>query len=254
MDLLRELNRLRPTVVHFSGHGERTTPANEAGLVLRGPDGEPQRVGAEALEQTFRSAGSVALVVLNACYSDQLVHALLRSVPCVVGMRGPVFDDAARAFSVGLYGALAERESLARAYAQGCAAIRLFGVSGYDRPQLAARGGIEVEKLVLAAVPSGGAVSSQGGTGASSMAIPNMNAVIHGGSNPIIAQNSTVHVASASPGERQREELARRAQRVSMEHLNDPVAQPRQGHMTAAGYALLLMMFLLIVIALRLVN
>jgi hypothetical protein len=46
---------------------------------------------------------------------------------------------------------LGERESIAAAYAQGCAAIGLECLPAADRPQLAVRDGVDAEQLVLAA-------------------------------------------------------------------------------------------------------
>ena len=79
LDLLRELRRLKPTVVHFSGHsgpdvaserhpdpaprrdvvGEPSHDSAEPrhGLFFQGRDGRPQFVSTEALKQTFGAAG-----------------------------------------------------------------------------------------------------------------------------------------------------------------------------------------------------
>ena len=93
LDLLRELRKVRPVIVHFSGHGAsvgsgdhrsaprpRRDPVGESGLhgdeppreglLFQGPDGRPQLVSIVALEETFGASGaSVQLVVLSACYS-----------------------------------------------------------------------------------------------------------------------------------------------------------------------------------------
>jgi diguanylate cyclase (GGDEF)-like protein len=169
LDLLRELRKLRPTVIHFSGHSRRgaagepwpvqappevlpeAEPAPEHGLYFQGPDGHPQLVSTSALEETFGAAGaSVRLVVLNACYSEVQAEALLSRVDCVVGVSGAVRDDAARSFAIGFYGGLGERESIALAYRQGCAAISLEGLRDADRPQLKVRTGVDAARLVLA--------------------------------------------------------------------------------------------------------
>jgi hypothetical protein len=173
LDLLRELRKLKPTVVHFSGHGSPGVAgardstlgphrdvvaehsaidgASQHGLFFQGPDGRPQLVSSEALEAAFDAAGSsVKLVVLNACYSEPQAAALLTRVDCVVGMRGSILDDAARSFAIGFYGGLGERESVAAAYKQGCAAIRLEGLPNADRPQLRTRHGADAAELVLA--------------------------------------------------------------------------------------------------------
>ena len=146
LDLLRELRRLKPTVVHFSGHGgpspvgtgatSRDVSAGagpydnelQRGLFFQGPDGRAQVVTAQALDEAFSAAGSsVKLVVLSACYSDMQAEALRAHVDCVVGMSGSIVDDAARNFAIGFYGGLGECESIAAAFRQGYAAISLEG-------------------------------------------------------------------------------------------------------------------------------
>jgi len=171
LDLLRELRRLKPTVVHFSGHGGQrsadtvvpgkpsrdinldTDPVGRQrpnGLFFQGADGQAQLVTGQALQDTFGAAGaSVQLIVLSACHSDQQADALRTYVDCVVGMTGAINDDAARHFSVGFYGGLGEGESIASAFRQGCAAISLEGLPDRERPQLYVRDGVDATKLVL---------------------------------------------------------------------------------------------------------
>ncbi|HWO26224.1 MAG TPA: CHAT domain-containing protein [Kofleriaceae bacterium] len=181
LDLLRELRKLRPTVVHFSGHGGRGVAGEEPselapseqsprrdvvvapgesggelehGLFFQGPDGQPRLVSTAALEEAFGAAGaSVKLVVLSACYSESQAEALLTHVDCVVGMGGPIRDDAARSFAIGFYGGLGERESVATAHKQGRAAIALEGLRDGELPQLKVRAGVDANRLVLAADP-----------------------------------------------------------------------------------------------------
>ena len=86
----------------------------------------------------------------------------------MVGTDGPIGDNAARSFAVGFYGGLGERESVAAAYRQGCAAMSLeAGPESGDRdvirdpamrpkpvrPRLKVRAGVDAEQLVLAADP-----------------------------------------------------------------------------------------------------
>jgi hypothetical protein len=174
LDLLRELRRLRPTVVHFSGHGGQRVPGEQRpgmspaprrdiagdpavgsepqhGLFFQGAGGRAQFVSAQAIEETFGAAGSsVKLVVLSACYSAVQADALLAHIDCVVGMSGSIRDDAARSFAIGFYGGLGERESVAAAYKQGRAAISLEGWPDGERPQLIVRAGVDATQLVLA--------------------------------------------------------------------------------------------------------
>lgn len=175
LDLLDELRKLKPTVVHFSGHGGCGEVGADAGagrgswtevgiaghgandnrprpgLFFQGAENRPQLVSTAALKETFGAAGrSVQLVVLNACYSEMQADALLAHVGCVVGVSGSIDDRAARNFSIGFYGGLGECQSVAAAYRQGRAAISLEGMPDNDRPQLRVRDGDDAERLILA--------------------------------------------------------------------------------------------------------
>jgi hypothetical protein len=136
IDLLRDLRELRPTIVHFSGHGARSTateptsnrdvvaigaPSDQPdGLVVHSANGHSRIVTPDALAQTFAAVrAEVRLVMLNACYSASMAEALLAHVDCVVGMSEAIHDDAARSFLVGFYGGLGEHESIAAAFKQG---------------------------------------------------------------------------------------------------------------------------------------
>jgi hypothetical protein len=173
-DLLSELRRLKPTLVHFSGHGGRHKLATASsarrdvvtelgaadgsvaggeyvhGLFFEEPDGRPQFVSATALREMFGAAGaSVRLVMLNAGYSEVQAEALLVHVDCAVGFRGPSRHDAARCFMIGFYGALAEGRSIADSYRQSCAAMRLEGWRDGDQPRLMVRKEVDAERLML---------------------------------------------------------------------------------------------------------
>lgn len=177
LDLVRELHRLQPTVVQFSGHGGNGTAralqlrvhrdvvddfsadddSECRGLFFQDADGAARRVSAAALRDTFGAAGSsVKLVVLNACYSESTADALLVHVDCVVGMTGSIRDEAARSFAIGFYSGLGECASVEAAYRGGCAAIRLEGCADGDRPRLKVRRGVDPSTLVLATLTMAG--------------------------------------------------------------------------------------------------
>jgi hypothetical protein len=161
LDLLRALRKLRPAVVHYSGHG------GQDGLHFQAPDGRTSLVSPTAIAETLGAAGaSVKLVVLNACYTEQHADALLAHVDCVVGIDGGIADGAARSFAIGFYGGLGERASVAAAFRHGCAAIRLEGRSDGDPrrdvagdaperagPRLKVRPGVDADRLMLGADP-----------------------------------------------------------------------------------------------------
>src|SRR5262245_36284617 len=113
LDLLRELRELRPTIVHFSGHGVPTVgtadrgwgrdiaadvpPEDEpSGVMFDSASGRSQLVTPEAIARTFGAVDTpVRLVVLNACYTVAVAEALRGYVDCVVGMTGAIHHDAA---------------------------------------------------------------------------------------------------------------------------------------------------------------
>ena len=192
-DLLHTLRKLKPTVVHFSGHGGGVSPGEQPagyapqrdiaervpqpGLFFQDGDGNAQFIPEPALVETFSAAGaSVSLVVLNACYSAELAMGLLAHVDCVVGMRGSIGDDAAREFAIGFYGGLAQGETVHAAWKQGRAAIRLTGVCDADLPQLEVRAGVDARRYILA--PYGSGPMSVGEPRPSTARLPQLTAAL----------------------------------------------------------------------------
>jgi hypothetical protein len=140
-DLMRYLNELSPTVLHFSGHASRCAAdggsptagagardvesRRAAGVVLHGQD-RAQHVDVDALARMIKSASpDTRLVVLNACHSAAVADSLCRVVDCVIAVDGALEDDAARSFAVGLYRALGNHCSVGNAFSQ--AAATLYG-------------------------------------------------------------------------------------------------------------------------------
>jgi hypothetical protein len=122
--LMRALNEMSPTILHFSGHGTGSVASTAsshggmhrdvqspcgAGILLEGLDGA-QHVGHRALADMIASVPPVPrLVVLNACHSADVADSLREVVDCVVGVDGAIEDTAAREFTVGFYRALGYR-------------------------------------------------------------------------------------------------------------------------------------------------
>jgi hypothetical protein len=145
-DLLRELRKLKPTVVHFCGHGS----AN--GLFFQAVDGLPSVVSGDAIAKTFDAVEApLQLVVLNACYSESQAKELQAHVACIIGMTAQIGDESSRHFAIGFYGGLAHGASVASAYKQGCAAIALEGpaLADRDQPKLIVRDGVDASKITL---------------------------------------------------------------------------------------------------------
>jgi CHAT domain-containing protein len=102
LDLLRGLNEVRPTIVHFAGHGL----ASE-GIVLPDGRGGEVVVAGDALRKLFEAfPHTVRLVVLNACSSREQCEEVKEAIGCAIGMNAAMGDVAARRFAEALYGAL----------------------------------------------------------------------------------------------------------------------------------------------------
>jgi hypothetical protein len=173
-EMMRHLNALQPTIIHFSGHGgdsadirvleAEPSPAAQleiagtvpGGIHLEGEQRRPQPVTTRALTQMIQSAApSARVVVLNACFTDGAADALCRVVDCVVGMRGAISDHAARSFAIAFYRALGHRRSVGNAVAQAIAELAALGLPEEHRPVCRPREGITAEDVVLPTVHRG---------------------------------------------------------------------------------------------------
>ena len=169
-EVMRDLNELQPTVIHFSGHGgsagvdghdERRQPrpprasagVRVPGILLQDEQRQPQHVSARALTQMIGSAApSARLVVLNACFSDAVAEALRAVVDCVVGMRGAIGQAAARSFAVGFYRALGHRRSVGNAVKQAVATLAAKRLPDEHFPICRTRDGVSAAQVALRAV------------------------------------------------------------------------------------------------------
>lgn len=244
-DLLRELSRSRAAVVHFRGRAAVATGAEPAGVVLQDERGALQRVSVNALAHVLAATGASAeLVVLSACYSDALAPALLSCAPCVVAIEGWLDDAAARAYAVGLYGALAQGESIAAAHGQGCAAVSLCGAAATGRPRLFERPGVVAAlRHVRQRAPAAAAGPRSEPTPAT------YNASFQDGRHAIVAQNSVVNVTQAARDAELRAQAMERARVVTLQYLSDPVGKPREsapapGGLRLAALAIAALLFL----------
>lgn len=134
-DLLHLLNKHRPDIVHFSGHGSHT-----GALVFCDDAGQARLVKPEALKQLFNVVkDNVKVVVLNACYSEEQATEISTVVDYVVGMREAVGDVSARIFASHFYSALAFGRTVDEAYEQGKVAVVLENAPDDGLPVLLKR-------------------------------------------------------------------------------------------------------------------
>lgn len=144
-DLQRELLRVRPHVLHFSGHGKTDR------LIVEGRDGVlGVEIDAAALIDLISVLrDDLRLVVLNACHSESLAASLARHVDYAVGMNEPIEDEAAIDFSASFYQAIAFGRSIEVAFRLGCNALRLRQVPEAQAPRLKTRNSGDTGALVL---------------------------------------------------------------------------------------------------------
>jgi hypothetical protein len=111
---------ISPQIVHFCGHG-----MGEQGLVLENDRGQPQLITTEDLVDLLKMfAGEIECVILNACHSQAQAKEIVKEIDYVVSMKQEILDDAAKAFSVGFYRALAAGRTINFAFDFGCYSIK----------------------------------------------------------------------------------------------------------------------------------
>lgn len=110
-------------IVHFMGHGGHNR--KDSFLLFEDEYGAPKEITAK--EFIHRIEKTAFLVTLNACVSatpgetefSNLAHALTeQGVPYALGMRFPIYDEDAKAFSTAFYSELARGHSVEKALCQ----------------------------------------------------------------------------------------------------------------------------------------
>lgn len=144
-DLLQSLNRYRPHIVHFSGHGNQTGE-----LILVDNTGAPKAVSAAALKALFTTLkDNIQVVILNACYSRSQALAITEVINCVVGMSDVIGDQAAIIFAASFYRALGFGRSIQEAFDQGKVALLLEDIPEENTPELLTKTGVNPDQIFL---------------------------------------------------------------------------------------------------------
>ena len=143
-DILQHMNELKPTVVHFSGHG-----TNQDELVLQDRNGDPAFISLASLVGAFELFDSVRLVFFNTCHSYKQAAACTQFVDSAIGMNQEIGDTAARVFASHFYSAIGFGKSIPDAFKQAKNALMLEGIPEESTPELHLRTGVEESDLVL---------------------------------------------------------------------------------------------------------
>lgn len=162
-DVMHALNEWKPTIVHFSGHGASSADVRaeegtrnfagdprEGAILLHSETDLAHPVGAAALARILQAASpATRIVVLNACYSEEMGRRLSEAVDCVVGMRGAIGDEAARDFSAGFYRALGFGKPISNVIAQARARLGAGPKEDSDPIVCHLRPGLSLDDITL---------------------------------------------------------------------------------------------------------
>ena len=143
-DILQYMNELKPTVVHFSGHG-----TNQDELVLQDRNGDAALISLASIVGAFELFDSVRLVFFNTCHSYNQAAACTQYIDAAIGMNQEIGDTAARVFASQFYSAIGFGKSIPTAFRQAKNALMLEGIPEESTPELHLRSGIEESDLVL---------------------------------------------------------------------------------------------------------
>jgi CHAT domain len=146
-DLIGLLNRHRPHIVHFSGHGSA-----DGNIYFASDDGSDRTVDDVALIAVLRACSDqIRVVVLSACHSASLAESLVEAslVECAVGMSNSIGDEAASIFAARFYGSLCDGQSVQRAFDQARAELTLEQFPDQDTPVLYVQSGVDSGSIFL---------------------------------------------------------------------------------------------------------
>lgn len=156
LDVLDAINRLQPTVLHFSGHGAETGE-----LVFQDAAGESTFVTKQAIAAAISTASkAIPVVFFNSCFSAGQAEEVVKFVDAAVGMNRSIGDDAAREFAAAFYSAIGYGLSVATAFSQAKAALMLLNIPEHETPELHIRAGVDPDTLVLVR-PEGESISNE---------------------------------------------------------------------------------------------
>jgi hypothetical protein len=113
-DWLQAINRHKPEIVHFMGHGSVSS------IQIADGDRGSQELDAEHVQGFFEATGGcVELAVLHSCLSASQAESVAEEVGVAVGTSHSIEDSEAVGFSGAFYNAIASGQSIETAFQQG---------------------------------------------------------------------------------------------------------------------------------------
>jgi hypothetical protein len=138
IDLQKLLLKHQPHIVHFCGHGYKTEK-----IILGGAPGRVKTIDIRGMTQLFSLYNHhVRLVVLNACYTNNLARSITKAVDYAVGTGKGIGDKAGVAFAGALYRALGFGKSVKEAFASAKAELCLTRMPRAQGHELFVRDGL----------------------------------------------------------------------------------------------------------------
>jgi len=144
-DLPQSLLEHQPTIVHFSGHGNK-----DGQIMVEDAHGKPFPLNPNALAEMFKLLrDNIRCVVLNACSSQAQADAITQAIDCVMWMAADLTDDGAITFSGALYQGLGFGRTIQEAFDLARIQLKLKNLPDAALPMLSCRTGIRAEDVRL---------------------------------------------------------------------------------------------------------
>ena len=121
-DIVSLIDKYRPKIIHFDGHGRDGMLAMEDSSVNSGDLFFHEFKDVLELEK-----GSLDLVYFDSCESLSMANEVSEFLPCAIGFENTVRACDARRFSLQFYSSLARRKSISKAYEAACAHMKILG-------------------------------------------------------------------------------------------------------------------------------
>lgn len=148
-DIQTSLIRYAPDIVHFCGHGSKH------GLYMEDNDGYATVIQGKELAAVFYNfTDTVKCVILNSCYSQKQAIAIIKFVPCIVGMTSALDDQSAISFSSKFYTGLASGYSIKRAFDIAKTEMYIYNSDDKNKPIIHVKPNIRAENLFISLTPS----------------------------------------------------------------------------------------------------
>ncbi len=147
-DLIDAMNRERPDIIHFSGHG-----TGEEGLVFADPNSKTyitlykgtlkeqkvgiQKVSGEILKDIFSTANeNLRLILINACHSKEQAKEIVKEIDYAIGMERAIKDTTAIIFAKQFYQAFTSDINITDAFKQARNSVAVHAYKEADIPLL----------------------------------------------------------------------------------------------------------------------